>query len=345
MSEPTEYDLQQDQRIIPLEEILSQAAEPPTGDEFSYPVVGQGWSTSMWRWMTRGIGNGILYAGGRPYALGNVDNNSQTVQILVSSRTGTANAIIDGFFHELQANKSFTLPMPGSGSATYNIALTFDPRKESAAEGPISIEVYTGTPPTTFDRKHIVLHTVVRRANELLSDATFTEGRAGISPVINANSEADLPDPDTVLSGTMCVVSPLSAPAVWFARHYADPERNVWESLSDPGWRTQGLNSFYEPASGTSVQIQRKGKTRRLQGRVQRTDGRSFDTSWSEGLFVTTLSAGDRPPFSIRVPIAMAGWSPARTANLNISANGEVRVFPGGSATWVDLSAAVWDAE
>ena len=50
MSVPSEYDLTQDALIAPMRDILLTAAEPPSGPEFSYPVVDQAVSSSMWQW-------------------------------------------------------------------------------------------------------------------------------------------------------------------------------------------------------------------------------------------------------------------------------------------------------
>lgn len=278
MSEPTEYDLQQDQRIIPLEEILSQAAEPPTGDEFSYPVVGQGWSASMWSWMTLGQGSGLLDVGGRPYWLRDFNNATNTARLSVSTTVGTANAILRGYFHELSQDVAVSLPMPSGATITYHICLTFDPRNEKNAEGPISVETYSGTPPKTFGRHHLVLWTVQRSANQLLTDAVVMQVRQKVAPTITVDTEGqrDLLDLNGLLWGTMCLVSETGEMyrAGGSGEDVGGP--NMWLSLTSPAW-TDSTSNVHQQNPGSAMPAWRRiGDRVEFKGRIRQASGTAY---------------------------------------------------------------------
>lgn len=278
MSEPTEYDLQQDQRIIPLEEILSQAAEPPTGDEFSYPVVGQGWSASMWSWMTLGQGAGLLDVGGRPYWLRDFNNATNTARLSVSTTVGTANAILRGYFHELSQDVAVSLPMPSGATITYHICLTFDPRNEKNAEGPISVETYSGTPPKTFGRHHLVLWTVQRSANQLLTDAVVMQVRQKVAPTITVDTEGqrDLLDLNGLLWGTVCLVSETGEMyrAGGSGEDVGGP--NMWLSLTSPAWTDSTSNAHQHDTAGSAPSWRRVGDRVEFRGRIKQASGTPY---------------------------------------------------------------------
>ena len=341
MSVPTEYDLTQDALIGPMRDILLTAAEPPTGPEFSYPVVDQAVSSSMWRWITRGQGDGILFAGIRPYWLGNWNNGNNTVEVMVSPQDGTSHAIVAGYFHTLTENKTFTIPMPSSGTITYHICLTYDPRREADPEGPIRLELHAGTPPTTFGRVNVVLWRIIRRANELLTDSTRERVRPGISPVISVNREENLPDPDTLLNGTVHITT--WDRGIWVTRATnEDEDSSEWINLQDPPWVSLGLNSFYAPGGSVPTQIQRRGKARRLRGQFRRAN-QSESLTAGNRWFVTTLPTRDRPYNRVKIPVATS--NDTVTATIDIMANGEVYFITPRTVTWATLDGIEYDVE
>lgn len=344
MSEPTEYDLQQDQRIIPLEEILSQAAEPPTGDEYSYPVVGQGWSTDMWRWMTRGIGSGILGEGGRPYWLDDFSNATNTAQLKVSTTIGTANATIAGFYHQLSQDMTINLP-PVSTATTYRICLTYDPRDEKDVRGPISVQTYTTDLPTTFGREHVLLWSVRRDPSGVLTDAQVTRHRPFVAPVLSTNSSAEFPPPDTVLTGTVAMGRHDSTIMTSMMPNEPDEDGNVsssgrWIDMLDRPWVSLGLNSFYAPGGAVPTQIQRRGKTRILRGQFRRAN-QSESLSAGNRWFVATLPTRDRPYSRVKIPVATS--NDTVTATIDIMANGEVYFITPRAVGWATLDGIEYD--
>ena len=353
MSEtPTPYDLTQDALIGPMRDILLTAAEPPSGPEFSYPVVDQAVSSSMWKWITRGMGSGILGEGGQPYWYRNVSNATNTAQIAVSTISGEAHAMIGGFFHHLSEPVTVSLPMPSSGTVTYHIALTYDPRRESDPEGPIKLETHTGALPTTFDREHIPLVTVTRRANELLTDADVQQHRPFVSPTVTYNWLSELPHPSTMLSGTVAIVRNDGQTLMSLQGNEPDEDDQTvatarWVNLSDPQWRDFSLYTSYERTSSSATpQIQRKGKTRKMRGAVRRIDGRPLSTGWAEGWNIGILPERDRPAGLHRQPVSGPGTAPGTIGAFDIGPDGLLRVYSTGpTMAWVSLHGVEWDVE
>ena len=277
MSEtPTPYDLTQDALIGPMRDILLTAAEPPSGPEFSYPVVDQAVSSSMWKWITRGQGDGIIEVGGWPYRLTGLDNATNTAILRVSTLTGTANAIVAGFFHQLSEDLPISLPMPSSGTTTYYICLTHDPREEGTAAGPVSVQTYSGTPPATFGRTHVVLHTVLRTANQLLTDAVVESFRPRVAPTMLVARESQLGDPSQRLWGTLAMAHETSE---WFmamgsSSDAGGPSR--WQNITSPDWTRSTSNAHIHQTTGSFPSWRLEGDRVHLVGRVRQSSGNPY---------------------------------------------------------------------
>ena len=277
MSEtPTPYDLTQDALIGPMRDILLTAAEPPSGPEFSYPVVDQAVSSSMWKWITRGQGDGIIEVGGWPYRLTGLNNATNTAILRVSTLTGTANAIIAGFFHQLSADLTISLPMPSSGTTTYYICLTHDPREEGTAPGPVSVQTYSGTPPDTFGRTHVVLHTVRRTANQLLTDAVVESFRPRVAPTMLVARESQLGDPRQRLWGTLALAHETSE---WFMAMGSSSDAggpSSWQNITSPEWVASTSNAHLHQTSGSFPSWRLEGDRVHLVGRVRQSSGSPY---------------------------------------------------------------------
>lgn len=328
--------------IQQLQDLVSSAAEPPSGPEFSYPVVDQAVSSSMWKWITRGMGSGILGEGGQPYWYRNPSNANNTAQIAVSTISGEAHAMIGGYYHHLSQAVTVQLPMPASGTVTYHVALTYDPRRESDPEGPIKLETHTESLPTTFGREHIPLWSITRSANQLLTDATVQQYRPFVTPSTTYNRREHLPDPGMMLSGTTArtrldggMFMALQGNEVG-----ADGESAVarWVNLQDPVWTPQ-VNSTYEGAGvGFAPAYGKVGREGMLRGSVRLKNGNPFsvNNNSGRGYHVMTLPAGCRPPYTWSHPVAAA--TATASANVIISSDGEVRVWVGGICNFVHLN-------
>lgn len=210
MVEPTAYDLQQDAEINELKSLITAEHEQPQGAEYSFPIANQGITQEQFRVMNTAQGKGIIHRGGSPYMLtwpeGGETQANQTNQMVltVSAGTGTAEAVIHGFFHRLTQN--IPIPLPAVTTTTvYHVCITYDPRLFKTT--PLKIEVYPGEPPTSNGRDHLVLWRVTRNPNELLSQAVREVVRPIISPTFYVNGYNHLPDPDSVPNGTIANVA------------------------------------------------------------------------------------------------------------------------------------------
>lgn len=324
--------------IQQLQDLVSSAAEPPSGPEFSYPVVDQAVSSSMWQWITRGQGDGIIDAGGGPYGLSSFDNASNTATLGVSTRTGTANAVLAGFFHQLSAPMPLTFPMPSSGTTTYYVCLTHDPRDESAAHGPVSVQVYAGAPPSTFDRTHVVLHTVRRSANQLLTDAVVERFTPRVAPTVVVANRAELGDPRFRLWGTLGFVH---STREWFMATSATSTAGgptEWRPVSRPGWRSLPLSEGRVYAGhGALPEMGMSGGRVSLKGRIRRASG-DFTAASSDGWWIATLPASHRPAEDQACMVAGGGSSTPQFGKLVVESGGNIRLYPVNTVAWVDLS-------
>ena len=344
MSEtPSLYDLTQDALIGPMRDILLTAAEPPSGAEYSYPVTGQALNTDMWHWSMLAMGSGILDTGGGPYRLRDLNNATNTAVLRVSELTGDANAVIRGFLHKLTANKTLTFPMPSAGTVTYHVCLTFDPREESSQQGPISVQVYTGTPPTTFGRHHITTHTVRRSANQLLTDATVQEHRPRVSPVSFYGSVDQLPKPTEVLWGELAVIA--STGHIWVATGPATGEIAWWENLSAPKPTPITPHPWNKHAAGAPLQGVLVGGIVHLAGRVERTSGERYYTR-AEGWPVGTLPVELRPPSWRRFVVGLSdqGGSRVGVGRLDIQANGVMDIKVDATTNFLSIDGVSFPA-
>ncbi|HLS01892.1 MAG TPA: hypothetical protein VK054_07940, partial [Beutenbergiaceae bacterium] len=171
-------------------------------------------------------------------------NATNQMMLRTSSVTGRSESAISGFFHTQLEDIPISFP-PVSTPTTYYLALTYDPRREEEEAGPIRIEVHTNNLPTTHGRQHIVLYTVERQPNQLLTQATITRTLPWLGHVINVWYESDLPDPTTVEYGTLAVVinpgrAPANGPGLYSCRGihgWLNLQQGEWENLSGfGGW-------------------------------------------------------------------------------------------------------------
>src|SRR5699024_5687334 len=226
MAEATEYDKLQDQRLDDLESLVTAEYQPPSGVEYSYPVSNQGITQDQFRNMMRGLGKGTITqhtsdTAQNSYRLVDHGSDAETNQrntliLRPATNTGQAETASNGFFHVL--TDDMELPFPAVTSpTTYHVCVTYDPRLFKTT--PLKIEVYPGTPPTSEGRDHVVLFTVQRQVNQLLSQAVIGRVNQWLGHVINAWSYKELPDPTHVEYGTLAVViNPTSNPTIYTSR-------------------------------------------------------------------------------------------------------------------------------
>ena len=334
MADPTLEELQQ--QIDELKSLITTEYEPPSGAEYSYPVVNQPMNDEMWQYVTLGIGSGVLDEGGLPYWLRGIENVNDTVKITVSTKTGTAQAILKGFYHRLTADKTFTVPGVQS-TTTFNFCLTYDPTASTSPGGPISLQMYAGDPPTSQGRSHIVLWRLRRQPNQLLTDAVVTRERARVAPPIYVWEEAHKPDPTQQLSGALCIVGQTGGIYRVTSGQGEEGEERSWTPVG-PSLILGDTSNYKWAGSGSRPKATRFGSIVVLEGRWARVNGSDFFASNSDGYFVRTLPEMYRPDSERRFLTKTTGYNNSNTAVVNISKDGTVRVYPNVNCGWIS-----WD--
>ena len=266
--------------IEELQELVgAKTYEPVDGPEFSYPAVGQAVDDEMWQWVTRAIGDGVIDLGDRPYGLSGFNNSNNTAVLTVGTKSETAHAILGGFYHRLTKNMTLSFPMPTT-ETTYYVTLELNPLKARTPEGPISVQVYPNDLNTESGRRHIILHSVTRRPNELLTDADTGRVRQRVAPVMVFGSHDQLPDLDApnapVLWGAVALVHGIRKD-ILVAKGDGDEGVTRWESIVSPPWNDLVLSSGYEALDDDNrPQWRLIGDMIEYHGQIKRTNGAAF---------------------------------------------------------------------
>ena len=270
--------------IEELQELVgAKTYEPVDGPEFSYPAVGQAVDDEMWKFVTLALGSGVLDQGGRPYWLRKLASDSETnsanqMRLTVSTTTDNAQAVLKGFYHRLLQDMRLDFPMPLS-ETTYYVVLELNPLKARAPEGPISVQVYPNELNTESGREHLVLWTVTRQPNQLLTEATVARYRPRVVPTEIVATQDQLPDPTGCLWGSLFFVHETAEilMAVGATEESGGPTR--WLNLTSPEWTPSTSIAFpavgHRGAPGPSWRT--IGDKVELRGRVKRSDGSDFN--------------------------------------------------------------------
>ncbi len=337
MADPTPEELQR--QIDELKSLITTQYEPPSGTEFSYPVVNQPMNDEMWQYVTLGLGDGVLDEGGQPYWLRGRENVNDTVKITVSTTRNTAQALLRGFYHRLTADKTFTVPAV-STTTTYHFCLTYDPTATTTPGGPISLQMYAGTPPTTMGRFHIVLWKITRSPSQLLTAATVERVRPKITPVITVDTTAHMPSANNVLWGTRCLVDDVKTE--YRAGGASEDGPRTWIPLADTYTRPD-TDLYKWAGAGARPSSTRTGSVVVLEGRVVRTNGADFYASTTIGYAVYVLPESHRPSAERRFMTKGPGInSETKSATIVVSTNGEVRAYPHADNSWVSIDGCVF---
>lgn len=311
--------------------------------EESFPVVEQPMSAGQWKSVTLGIGNGVLDEGGNPYRVESVSNSGNTVTVKVDRSTGYAHAILNGFYHKIDADVVLSIPAVTS-TTTYRIVLEYAPDRSV----PVQLKAVTSLDYSS-GKNYILLHTIRRAANQLLTDATIVNYRPKIGPTVVVDSADLLPPVEHVMWGTLVFVL---HPTFQLFRAGVNtmgdaPGDLKWYSVLDPEWEEFGDTSTYVyPGHGAPRAIQKVGTVRRLRGRIARKSGEVFNSGNSTGYLMMSLTAGDRPRHTQAFITTVSGTSNPGYARIEVSAlTGEVRAWVAQNASWVSLDGIVFDTE
>ena len=339
-----------EQRVKELESLIVAQYDPPTGPEYSFPAPGQPIDQDQFQLLSLHGGNGVIDRGGRPYWLNSWDTDAETNQknsMILSNSTynGKSEALVAGYYHVMSEERVVNFA-PVLQETTYYVCLTFDPRviDESGeqANGAISIQVYDSEPPSTFGRVHVILWTVTRKPNQLLSDATIDRVRPRLAPPLYVWLESHKPDPNKQLSGALCFVG--QTKAVYRVSSDDDGEGSrSWVSLTDPPWTEPADSDFYGWAgSGHRRGYRRTGEnSAQLRGRVKIMEDRPFRQGGgtnSAGYGILTLPADLTPQREQRFIASSSGYSGNVLNVVTVSSDGNVYGMPLlGDATWLGL--------
>ena len=313
--------------------------------EESFPMRDEPMTDEQWKQVTLGIGNGVLNEGGDPYRLTNINNATNQVTVNVSTTTGLAQAIVAGFYHRIDA--PVVLDVPAVTKATnYWIVLEYSPLRLESSEPPVQLKVVTALD-TSQDKQYLVLHKFYRRANELLTNANYRSVKPRISPTLQVRDESELPEPETVIRGTVAVVHG-DFPDIKIAK--ADPGKPLaWVSILSGAWETVGDRANTVNMTAAPKQLKRVGTERRMRGQFYR-PGRAYTTS-SAGYLVCTLRDADLPKQGMRFPVVPVNHGTGNGADADAyvtvsSLNNEMRLYlTRGQCGRIDLGQISWDVD
>lgn len=313
--------------------------------ETSFPMRNTPMSDEEWKLVTLGVGSGVLNEGGDPYRLTNINNATNQVTVNVSTQTGLAQAIVAGFYHRLDA--PVVLDVPAVTSATnYWIVLEYSPDRLEQNEPPVQLKVLTKLD-TTSNRQYLTLHRFYRRPNELLTDANYRSVKPRVAPLLQVRNFSELPEPDTVIRGTVAVVHG-DFPDIKIAKEESG-QPVAWVSVLSGKWMDVGDRANTTNFPGSPKQFKRAGISRSLRGQFYRSDG-AYTTSGA-GYLVATLSADDLPKRGMRFPVVPVvhgtGAGADADAYITISnTNSEIRLYlTRGTCGRIDMGQITWDVD
>ena len=351
--DPTAYDEIQDQRLDNLDEIVTTDYLPPSGPEYSFPVPDEPLNQEQFQLLSLSDGNGIFDRGDYPYWLeghgSNSETNAKNSMILKVGGLGKAEAVVAGFFHMMTEDKEIPLPAV-STETTYNICLTYDPRKDLERLGPVSIQVFTSAPPTTFARTSAVLYSVTRKPNQLLTDAKIERFRPRAVPAVSVLQRSHLPDPASVMFGSLGILYGDNDIVVARGASTDEGGPTRWDSITDPEWTNLTDNNYYGyPGHGYRRGYRQKGSTVQLRGRVRRVSGDNFlvgGSSNAAGYGIMTLPERLAPKQEQRFITATNNYSGQNFAVITVTETGNVYGTPVlGSATWMSFDGIEFSTE
>ncbi|UEJ84019.1 hypothetical protein Bra3105_06820 [Brachybacterium halotolerans subsp. kimchii] len=327
--------------------------------EYSYPIENEPMPGSNWSSVTKGIGNGILDEGGFPYNLINL-NNATNKATVTAANLGDgvlrSHAILDGFYHRIDANVVIDLPAV-TKATTYYVALQFVPTRATEGKLPVQLGVFTSLD-RTQGKDYLVLWTIVRQANQLLTDAAVTMGRQRVAGTVVVASEANLPPANSVLWGTVGVIhngrDSDRAKIVMAITDSSETTGWKWKTLSDRGevddetftWDLKNNTETYNSpvADGFKRAIGRRQKRRKLRGRVGLISGNDFVKDGEYRVFSTGVGSGDTPERVQAFTTTVGGVSGGiGFARIEVRPDGDVIAWPSKNTAWISLDGIEWE--
>lgn len=277
--------------------------------EQSFPKIESPLTDDQWKSVTLAQGDGIIDEGGNPYAL-ELSNTNDRGTIKIDTITGYNHAILRGFYHKMDTSQTVNLPAV-TATRTYYVALRYDP----TAADPIKLGVWTSLDETN-GKYYLLLNTVTRQPNQLLTNATVTRYAPKVIPTIQVDRESDLPASNRVLWGTQA--------RCWRENKLLRASWGGWKPVS--GYRSgvfamNGWSASYA-TEGIIAQPAAGGWDCSLVGNVTRTAETYSITDWS---IVGTLIPAELRPST---PQYMVGIYRNSIIGVSLNANGQILIRP-----------------
>ena len=304
--------------------------------EKSFPKVNQPMTSQMWRSVAAPMGTGIIDRGGGPFLM-SIDNATNSMTIKVSSVTNLNEAIVNGFYFQMDRPRTLTLP-PKNWVETYWIVLRHDPLK--ADTEPVELTVITGEKfPEKDGKSYLILYSVTRQPNQVLSQAKIVYYKYKVTPSITTDFEEGLPPAGTVMHGSLARVS--ETDGLYATTVRLKDEATVWKQItgtqakavSMPGWKIE------TSLGGIAYTPMRNGYLCQIEGMLERTAG-GYSISPDEWSTVGTLipedlRARDNYGVTSTLEIMQGSASPTFMRVLIEHVSGLMRIRPVGA--WAEI--------
>lgn len=174
-----------------------------TAVEESFPVVNKPLTGEQWSSVTTALGNGTIDEGTGDYRI-SFDNASNTVSVEPPAATGFAHATVGGYYHRIYGKVSLPCP-PVTETTTYVLAIVLDPLRQTTE--PLKLELFKAPINYSGNKKFLVFCEIIRKPNELLSQAKVNIKKPRVSPSIDVHEVDNLPPAKTQPFGTMAYVN------------------------------------------------------------------------------------------------------------------------------------------
>lgn len=209
--------------------------------EQSFPVLEKPLTDVQWSSITMGLGNGVIDERGNPYNLTGFSNVDNTAIVKVDTKTGYNHAVLNGFYHRMDEEMKVSFPAVSS-QTTYSVVLVYDPQNEGM---PVSLKTVKALD-ETGKKKYLELWRVIRKPNQLLTEATIVKIRPTIAPYIQVDDVNSLPEVTSLPFGTRAHC--LYTGETWRASYTWKPDSaRIIETLGMPGW------NVYQATKGVIV--------------------------------------------------------------------------------------------
>lgn len=209
--------------------------------EESFPVVNKPLTGEQWSSVTTALGNGTIDEGTGDYRI-SFDNASNSVYIDPPNPPGFAHATVGGYYHRIYGRVSLPCP-PVTTTTTYVLAIVLDPLRQDTE--PLKLELFKAPIDYSGNKKFLVFCEIIRKPNELLSQAKVNIKKPRVSPSIDVQDFDNLPPAKTQPFGTIAYVN---SERSFYRRSAVGGSGEVWARVIGsrqtpaqgmPGWSLQ----------------------------------------------------------------------------------------------------------